>query len=62
VHADGQSARARRQVVTAERPLPPFVELAVCIEGVWVGGDDGALLQKIVESLVEHSVSFAARE
>ena len=42
MNADGQSARARRNVVASEGPLAPFVQAATGIKRERVRGDDRA--------------------
>jgi len=47
VNADGEATGAGGDVVASECALAAFVEMAVCVEGEGMSGDDGALPEKL---------------
>ena len=56
VHTDGQPARTSRQIITAQRTLPPFVELAVFVEGKRVRRNNQPPSQRVAP-IAQDSVS-----
>ena len=62
MNADRQSAGTGRDVVSAECPLPPFVEPSVGIEGQWMSRQDGAALQRVESRRFHHELEFAVAD